>query len=128
MATVLGKAGHAEEGLQLINRALHAAEEGGAHWYDAEFYRVRAGLHRAIDSIGWRKADKDLEKAIAAARAQEARFFELRAATDLARLWVERSERQKAHDLLAPILDWFTEGFDTPDLINAKDCLKATAT
>jgi predicted ATPase len=128
MAAVLGKAGHADEGLQLIDRGLHAAEGGGAHWYDAEFYRVRAGLHRAIDSVGWLEAEKDLENAIAAARAQEARFFELRAATDLARLWAERSERQKAHDLLAPILDGFTGGFDMPDLINAKACLKATAT
>ena len=53
---------------------------------------------------------------------------QLHAATDLAGLWIERSERQKAHDLLAPILDWFTGGFDTPDLIDAKACLKATAT
>jgi class 3 adenylate cyclase/tetratricopeptide (TPR) repeat protein len=128
MAAVLGKAGHADEGLQLIEQALHAAERGGAHWHDAEFYRVRANLHRAMASGGWLEAEKDLEKAIAVARTQDARLFELRAAKDLARLWIERSERQKAHDLLAPILDWFTEGFDTPDLIDAKACLKATAT
>jgi class 3 adenylate cyclase/predicted ATPase len=127
MAAVLGKAGHAEEGLQMIDRALHVAEEGGAHWYDAEFYRVRAGLHRAIDSVGRPEAEKELKEAIAAARAHEARFFELRAATDLALLWIEQGQHQRAHDLLAPILGWFTEGFDMPDLIRAKACLKATA-
>ena len=71
---------------------------------------------------------KDLENAIAAARAQDARLIELRAATDLARLWVERGECQKARDLLSPVLGWFTEGFDTPDIIDANACLEAAAT
>ena len=127
MATMLGKAGLAGEGLQLVDEGLHAAERGGAHWYDAELYRVRADLRRAMDADGWIEVQKDLEKSIETARAQHARCFELRAATDLARLWAERGQRQKAHDLLAPILGWFTEGLDTPDLMAARVCLSAIA-
>jgi predicted ATPase len=127
MAGVLGKVGRAGEGLELLDQALHAAARGGAHWYDAELHRIRADLRCAMDAAGWIEAEKDLEKSIETARAQHARYFELRAATDLARLWVERGQRKKAHDLLAPILNWFTEGLDTPDLMAARACLSAIA-
>ena len=67
-----------------------------------------------------RRIETELERAVTTARAGEARWFELRATNDLARLWGERGERRKAYELLAPIYGWFTEGFDTPDLRNAK--------
>ena len=57
------------------------------------------------------------------AATQDARLSELRAASDLAQLWAEQRERQNAHELLAPVYDWFTEGFDTPDLTVAKALL-----
>ena len=63
--------------------------------------------------------------ALDVAREQQAKTFELRAATSLARLWSDRGERQRAHDLLAPIYGWFTEGFGTRDLIEAKALLDA---
>jgi predicted ATPase len=72
-----------------------------------------------------REAEAGFERAIAVACQQHARSFELRAATGLARSWGERGERQKAHDLLAPIYGWFTEGFDTADLQEAKALLEA---
>jgi predicted ATPase len=62
---------------------------------------------------------------LSVARGQQARFCELRAATDLARLWVAQSRHREAHALLEPVYGWFTEGFDTPDLIEAKELLEA---
>jgi hypothetical protein len=76
----------------------------------------RVGGHDAAAEICFRDA-------LAAAQAQCARSLELRAATRLARLWVERGERRQAHDLLAPIYSWFTEGLDTADLVEARDLL-----
>ena len=73
------------------------------------------------------EAEAYFERALAVARRQSARMWELRAATSLARLWSERGERQKAHDLLAPIYAWFTEGFDTADLKDAKVLLDELA-
>jgi hypothetical protein len=128
MAAMLGKVRLAGEGMQLVEEALKGASESGAHWYDAELYRVRAGLRREMNLDGWLQAEEDLERAVATARAQDARYFELRAATDLARIWVESSKHQEAHTLLAPILEWFTEGLDTPDLVDARACLNAAGT
>ena len=72
-------------------------------------------------------AERSFLKALEVARSQEARSLELRAASDLARLWAERGERGRAADLLAPIYGWFTEGFDTLDLKEAKALLDALA-
>ena len=69
--------------------------------------------------------ETELERAITIARVRGARWFELRAGNDLAHLLAERGERQKAYELLAPIAGWFTEGFDTPDLKEAKALLEA---
>ena len=69
------------------------------------------------------KAEDHFRRALEIAREQEAKMWELRAALSLARLWAEQGKRQKACDLLAPIYDWFTEGFDTPDLKDAKALL-----
>jgi len=68
-----------------------------------------------------------LQRAIDTARSQQAKSLELRAATSLARLWAEQRERRKAQDLLAPIYGWFTEGFDTADLKDAKALLDELA-
>jgi predicted ATPase len=69
------------------------------------------------------KAEAHFEKALAIARVQKAKSWELRAATSLARLWRDQGKRQQARDLLAPIYGWFTEGFDTLDLKDAKALL-----
>ena len=68
-----------------------------------------------------------LQRALDVARRQEAKSLELRTATSLARLWQQQGKRQKAHDLLAPVYGWFTEGFDTADLQEAKSLLDTLA-
>ena len=73
------------------------------------------------------KAEMYFNRALAVARAQQARSWELRAATSLARLWHDQGKRDEARDLLAPVYGWFTEGFDTRDLTEARALLKALA-
>jgi hypothetical protein len=123
MAALLGKAARSDEGIRLVDQALHAAEQGGAHWWDAELYRVRAELCRVAGSGTSLDVEMELRKAIDVARACDAKWFELRAANDLARLLSERNQRQEAYELLQPIYSWFTEGFDTPDFREAKELL-----
>jgi predicted ATPase len=120
LADILGRAGHADEGVRLIDGTLLVAEQRGAHWWDAELHRIRAGLLQAAGAPDGPAIETELERAVTTARAGEARWFELRATNDLARLWSERGERRKAYELLTPLYGWFTEGFDTPDLRNAK--------
>ena len=72
-------------------------------------------------------AQRYFEQALGVARAQQARSWELRAATSLARLWRDQDKRAEAHDLLAPVYGWFTEGFDTLDLMEAKALLAELA-
>ena len=71
------------------------------------------------------EAEEEFERALTVAREQDARWFELRAARDLSRLWRDQGKTKKARDLLAPIYGWFTEGFDTADLKEAKTLLDA---
>ncbi len=71
------------------------------------------------------EAEASFVAALETAREQEMRSLELRAATSLGRLWAERGERARAHDLLAPVYGWFTEGFGTRDLIEARDVIAA---
>jgi predicted ATPase len=73
-----------------------------------------------VDSAGWRQQGS-YQKAIAVAKRQSAKMFELRAASSLARLWRDQGKREEARELLAPVYGWFTEGFDTRDLKEAKD-------
>jgi predicted ATPase len=70
------------------------------------------------------KAEVHFERALAIARQQQAKSWELRAAISMARLWRDQAKRQRAHDLLVPVFDWFTEGFDTVDLKEAKTLLE----
>jgi len=123
LASLLGRAGRGAEALELVNQCLQTAEQGGAHWWDSEFYRVRAGLHGSENAHSRRAAEADLEKAVADARNRNARYLELRAAKELARLWADGSESRRAFDLLAPIYEWFTEGLESPDLIEAQNLL-----
>ncbi|MGH6918219.1 MAG: ATP-binding protein, partial [Geminicoccaceae bacterium] len=113
--------GQLDDALTALDRAAETAAATGESHYQAELERLRGLLHAATgedaEGAAW------LQRAVDTARSQHARSLELRAATSLARLWAKQGERQKAHDLLAPIYAWFTEGFDTADLKDAKALL-----
>ena len=86
-------------------------------------YRIRGEILLKRDAADTALPEEAFQTAIAIARQQQAKSWELRAATSLARLWRDQGKRQEAHDLLAPIYDWFTEGFDTLDLKEARALL-----
>lgn len=115
------KAGRRAAGLRLLAEAAQFADRGLESWCNAELERERGELLLLASSDeACEEADVVFERAIAIATDQGAKMLELRAATSRARLWAERREAKKAFDMLAPIYDWFTEGFDTPDLRQAR--------
>ena len=95
-----------------------------ARGWDAEIHRLRGELTGRSPYPDPVRAEDSFHTALAIAREQGTRGYELRAATSLARLWREQGRRADAHELLAPIYGWFTEGFDTPDLKDAKKLLE----
>jgi predicted ATPase len=120
LADALLAFGRAGEARVTIDEALERSHRTAERWVEPELYRRRAQLRVAAPSKELAGAIGDLVRALEAARAMKARLWELRAARDLARLWAEQGRRQKAYDLLAPVYGWFTEGFDTADLKDAK--------
>ena len=98
-------------------------EKTDERFSEAELHRVRGELLAATGDQA--AAEQSYEKALAVAKRQSARIFELRAAMSLARLWRDQGKRGAASDLLAPIYNWFTEGLDTPVLQGAKALLES---
>ncbi|MCE3247216.1 MAG: hypothetical protein K0R41_1041, partial [Geminicoccaceae bacterium] len=123
LAEALLASGRAGEASVIIDEALERSRRTAERWVEPELYRRRAQLRLTAPSKDLAGATGDLVRALETARAMDARFWELRAGRDLARLWAEQGERQKAYDLLAPVYGWFTEGFDTADLEEAKALL-----
>jgi predicted ATPase len=115
---------HAEESAEAVTQALAAALKMGHRTYEAELYRLRGELLRAQNLSAGSDAEASFRRAIEAARRQTARSWELRAATSLARLQRNQGDRDEARALLAPLYAWFTEGFDTRDLKDAKALLE----
>jgi predicted ATPase len=126
VGTTHGAAGRAAVGRHLLAEALDRVQRTGERWFEAELHRLQGELLRPTGADR-AMAECCFQRAMALARAQNAKLWELRAATSLARLWAEQSRRTEARDLLAPIYGWFTEGFDTPDLIETKALLDALA-
>ena len=123
LAEAAGHVGQVEEGSRLLAEALVAFEDSGRGDLLAETYRLQGELllrQAAPDAV---QAEACFQQAVAVARHQQAKSWELRAATSLTRLWQSQGKRQDAHDLLAPVYNWFTEGFDTADLKDAKALL-----
>jgi predicted ATPase len=118
-------AGEIEEGLVVLEDALLLVEETGERWVEAELNRQKGQLLRRQGDA--EAAEEFYRKAIGIAIDQEAKLWELRAATSLARLWGEQGKRTEAHELLSPVYRWFTEGFDTADLKEAKVLLDGLA-
>ena len=107
--------------------ALVATEEMGNRWWWAELMRLRGELHRNGPVGDRAAAEQSFREALAVAQGQQAKSLELRAATSMARLWREQGKRDEARNLLAPVYGWFTEGFDTLDLKQAKALLDQLA-
>ena len=124
LAEAYGEGGHSEEGLPLLVEALAVMDNTELRYYGAELYRLRALLLRQVVPDA-SQAEACFHQALDMARAQQARSLELRAAMSLARLWQQQDKRQDARDLIVPVYDWFTEGFDTADLQEAKALLEA---
>jgi class 3 adenylate cyclase/predicted ATPase len=114
-----------EPGLTALAEALTLVETTGERLCEPELYRLKGALLLQHDSNNEDEAEACFHQAIRIARSQQAKSFELRTATSLARLWHQQGKRQEAHDLLAPVYHWFTEGFDTADLKDAKALLDA---
>jgi predicted ATPase len=125
LAEVYGMAGQPEEGLCRLDEAAQLIETTQERWAEAEMLRCRGMLLLSINERA--AAEGSYHRALAVAQRQGAKFWELRAALDLARLWRGQGKRDQAHDLLAPVYGWFTEGFDTRDLMEAKTLLDALA-
>jgi predicted ATPase len=140
------KAGQTEEGLTTLAEALDLVERTEERAYEAELYRLKGQLvlqsgvrspqseipnpqHPAPNTQAEveREAEACFQQALAVARQQQAKSWELRAATSLARLWQQQGKKKEARDLLAPVYHWFTEGLDTADLKDAKALLDALA-
>jgi predicted ATPase len=114
-------AGQVEEGLTLLDDASRIVERTGERWFAAELNRLKGQL--LLKQGHTEAADEQYRRALAIAVEQEAKLWELRATVSLARLRRDQGHRAEAHDLLAPVYGWFTEGFGTPDLKEAKALL-----
>jgi predicted ATPase len=127
MAEVYADMGKAEEGLTVLTEAL-AVVKGGERWWEAELYRLKGELTLQskvpgpTSKVG--EAEECFLKAIEIARRQQAKSLELRATVSLARLWQPHGKRHEARNALSEIYGWFTEGFDTKDLQEAKALLE----
>ncbi len=122
-----GKMGQVEEGLKIADEALALVRRGGERNDEAEHYRIKGELLRMLAVPDEQQAEACFQQALDIARQQQAKSWELRAATSLARLWQQQGKRAEARALLAEVYNWFTEGFETADLQEAKALLEALA-
>jgi hypothetical protein len=111
--------------LAALQEGLEIARATGEHGWDAELHRLAGAVLLTENELN--RGEASLQQAIRIAQAQQAKSLEVRAARDLARLWGEQGRRTEARDLLAPVYGWFTEGFDTADLKEAKALLDQLA-
>jgi predicted ATPase len=112
-----------DDALSCIREAMTKVETTKESWFEAEIKRMAGEIALLLPDPDATKAEEYFEHALAVARQQQAKSWELRAATSMARLWRDQGKRQQARELLAPIYGWFSEGFDTLDLKEAKALL-----
>jgi predicted ATPase len=127
LAEAYGLAGQPDTGLQGLAEALTRVAETEERWWEAELHRLQGALWLQLPIADVRQAEACFQQALDLARCQQAKALELRAALSLSRLWQHQGQREAARALLAPIYHWFTEGFDTPDLQEARVLLDALA-
>jgi predicted ATPase len=123
LAEAHGKLGQAEKGLSMLADALAAVHKAGERFYEAELYRLKGELLLVRSTENPGEAEACFRQALDVASRQQAKAWELRAATSLSRLWQRQGKREEARQLLAGVYNWFTEGFDTTDLREARAVL-----
>ena len=128
LADRCGKVGQLPQGLTVLDEAFAAQKKTSERFWEAELYRLKGEMLIKTDS--WKMestVQKEVEEcfqtALDIARHQGAKSLELRAATSLAHLWQRQGKKEEAHQLLSEVYNWFTEGFDTADLKDAKALL-----
>jgi predicted ATPase len=124
LADVCNHLGHPDDSLHALAEAHTLVEQQEERWWEAEVCRLRGVLLLKQPGTPQAEAETWFQRALEVARRQEAKSLELRAAMSLSRLWQQQGKRAEARELLAPIYGWFTEGFDTADLQDAKALLE----
>jgi len=127
LAEVQATVGWTAEGLAVLAEALAAVDTSGECVYEAELYRLKGVLLSQQPGAEASQVESCFHQALAVARRQEAKSLELRAAMSLSQLWQHQGKRAEAYALLAPVYHWFTEGFGTADLQEAKTLLEELA-
>ena len=127
LADVAAHLGHIEDGLQALVEAHTLVEQQEERWGEAEISRLRGVILLRQPGTPQAEAETWLQRALDVARRQQATSLELRAAMSLPRLWQQQGKWTEAHELLAPIYGWCTEGFDTADLQEAKALLEGVS-
>jgi len=125
LARANAEIGQPDDARRRIGEAMAAVETAKERWCEAEVNRIAGEIALLPPEPDVAKAEAHFERALAVAREQQAKSWELRAAMSMARLWRDQGNRDEARDLLAPVYGWFTEGFDTLDLKEAKALLDA---
>jgi predicted ATPase len=116
-----------DDAWRCMGEAMTAVETTKERWFEADIHRIAGEVALLSPEHDAAKAEGYFERALAVARQQQAKSWELRAAMSMARLWRSQGKSQQARELLAPVYGWFTEGFDTRDLKEAKALLEELA-
>jgi predicted ATPase len=116
-----------DDSQRCIDDATDKVERSKEKWCEAEVYRIAGEIALKLLAPDPEKAKAYFERALAVSRQQQTKSWELRAAMSMARLWRDQGKRDEARELLAPVYGWFTEGFDTRDLKEAKALLEELA-
>jgi predicted ATPase len=127
LATSYANLGQFDDAWRCIGEAISTIEATKEKWFEAEANRIAGAIALKSPEADTAEAEEYFERALTVARQQQAKSWELRAAMSLARLWRDQGKSQQARELLAPVYGWFTEGFDTRDLKEAKELLEELA-
>ena len=123
LAQANAELGQFDDAWRCISEALTGIDTTKERWFEADLNRIAGEVMRRSPESDATKVEAYFERALAIARQQRAKSWELRAAMSMARLWRSQGKSQQARELLAPVYGWFTEGFDTHDLKEAKALL-----
>jgi predicted ATPase len=127
LASAYAELGQFDDAWRCVGEAMTRIETSKERWNEAEVIRIAGEIALMLPEQDAAKAEDYFRRSLAVARQQQAKSWELRAAMSMARLWRDQGKRDEARDLLAPVYGWFTEGFDTLDLKEAKKLLDELA-